>query len=131
MIATNIEQSKELLRLGLPAESADMSWYDIEYNNPCKNEGVSICDYYVNSNPALYIPAWSLSALLEVMPKSFKRWCLISNMKDYYWCTFEQNDGHIIKEFYAEKPIIAAFEMVCWLLENNLIKEGANDESRS
>ena len=61
------------------------------------------------------IPAWSLSALLGFIP-NYK----LSSEHNYHTCTAETSFG---KETIAwfDTPIDAAFEMVCWLKENNKI----------
>jgi hypothetical protein len=128
MVATSIEQSKELLRLGLPADSADMSWYDIEYNNPCKNDWVLMFGYFVNSCPKFYIPAWSLSALLEVMPDKLTdgryHYYLESDLKSeiYYkaiGAPIPNKKGYTLKANMFD----AAFEMVRWLLQMEIINK--------
>lgn len=95
------------------------------------------------------VPAWSLSALLEVMPititkdgmehklKVFpsglfsahsdtSKWTLQYCGRDY---SYRSRDKYPILVAVTQHDIItAAYEMVCWLLENNLIKKGDNDE---
>lgn len=121
MIATTIEQSKHLLELGLDPKTADMS-YSEEYFGRDENGND---DWYWKLNACRFIdvegiiPAWSLTALLEVMPK----WTELVKMQsdtqgiyyeiDYMYTGYEDKDA-----------ITAAYEMVCWLLENNLIKKG-------
>ena len=74
-----------------------------------------------------YIPAWSLSALLELMPKLYE----FEDDPDDGGCQpilckgWDNNLWHIVyrssiynTEWYDD-PIDAAFEMVCWLKENN------------
>ena len=59
-ICTDLSQSKKLLELGIDAETADM-WWNIGiggYSNP---SCVPVSD--------VDIPAWSLTALLQLMPK--------------------------------------------------------------
>lgn len=133
MICTTIEQGKRLLELGLNPETADMVYPAWTLNDtPTKD----ICEIrrqdFENEND---VPAWSLSALLELMPKDrfidielsyggfsvdpleyIEKWfILFENEKDY------ESD---IKTFSSEHPIDAVFEMVCWLLEKGFIKGG-------
>ena len=73
------------------------------------------------------VPAWSLSALLRVLPLGTELYKMRNDAHEIYyeidcadatgWVGYEDSD-----------PITAAYEMVCWLLENNLIKKGDNDE---
>ena len=70
-IATDLEQSKKLAEI-LPKETADMSWYratimyPYELHTIYKGHGVMI-----DGSDSL-IPAWSLSALLKLFPRSIK-----------------------------------------------------------
>ena len=72
-IATNIEQSKHLLELGLDPKTADMEYcYIDEFNSGLQVKG----DINAEVDRRLdmmfgvtHIPAWSLSAVLEVMRK--------------------------------------------------------------
>ena len=118
MICTNIEQSQQLVRLGLDPVTADMC-FEMEKGNWTLNVGKKSAQV----NRGLAIPAWSLSALLEVMPKmeADSTVCLgrVSTLircksHDFMW----QHDST------AVQPIVAAYEMVCWLLENGYIKKG-------
>lgn len=127
MIATTIEQSKHLLELGLDPKTADMCL--------CKTaQGTWVLYGYVPSEyDAHTIPAWSLSVLLEVMPADIK----LDGIQYYFH--LEKNNGFYTVSYYfddvdelytlnttkvCEMPIVAAYEMVCWLLEQGLIKKG-------
>lgn len=109
-ICTSIEQSQKLMELGVDVNTADMYWW---YYG--KNSGKR---YYVGTmddNDFIKesdIPAWSLAALLKLMPKS-----IISTpnpLSDNYCCRNVEFD----MEFYADNPVDAAFETLSWLLEN-------------
>ena len=125
-IATTIEQSKELVRLGLDPKTADMFWMDTNGVKPClklMDDGIFNHRNYLVRFPNSSLPAWSLSALLEVMPKmeaDSTVWlgCVSTLIRckshDFMW----QHDST------AAQPITAAYEMVCWLLEQGLIKKG-------
>lgn len=79
-ICTTMEQSKRLLALGVKADTADMMWsaitrlrgrmlYDLmwtisPYYNPHKSSILR------DDEDQEFIPAWSLSRLLVLMPKS-------------------------------------------------------------
>ena len=68
-IATTQDQSQRLLRCGVPAESADMCQTHFESDGQ-KYGQLGVMDEnayeYASLNP---IPAWSLSRLLELLPK--------------------------------------------------------------
>lgn len=132
-IATTISQSKKLLELGIDAKTADMSWYKPNAMYPFELHTKYIGHMTMKGDEL--IPAWSLSALLNLMPKDrfieielsyggfsvnpleyIKKWFIsFENEKDY------ELD---IKTFSSEHPIDAVFEMVCWLLEQGFIKKG-------
>ena len=115
-ICTSIEQSNKLLSLGLDPSTADMYWW---YSGK---------RYYVESmddddfNKESDIPAWSLSALLDILAKETHNidedgYVVLSSYKGNWWnispinCISEE-----INE--SNNPIDAAFELICWLKEN-------------
>ena len=121
MIATNKNQSKKLIELGLDANTADMFYY----KENIFNNALSVFNgqLLVRGNSELKeedtIPAWSLSRLLELMP------CLSLNkfFNDRWRCDTRYKDGDIRKFGEdADSPIDAAYEMIVYLLENKLIK---------
>lgn len=127
-ICTMREQSQKLIELGIDANTADM-WYDVGLgtypsNIPqvkFNNDDKFIDCYY------LY-PAWSLTALLGLMPKLYDEDDLNDGGCQPVLCKgFDNNMWHVIyratwygTDWYCE-PIDAAFDMVCWLLENKKI----------
>ncbi len=131
MIATNIEQSKHLLELGLGPKTADMFYFSYGMFRPMKLHVGKILEDVVTGKRQWAIPAWSLSALLEVMPNNDYWEICLWQYKDQRWqCVFDDvefSSGET-KAFVADTPIDAAYEMVCWLLGNGLIKKGGNNE---
>lgn len=118
-ICTSLEQSNKLIELGIDVSTADMYWW------------YSGRRYYVESmddddfNKESDIPAWSLSALLDILAKETHNidedgYVVLSSYKGNWWnispinCISEE-----INE--SNNPIDAAFEMICWLLENGKI----------
>lgn len=113
-ICTSLEQSKKLVEFGIDVNTADMFWADGErlavWNN--KEIGLDTSD----------VPAWSLTALLNILAKETHNIdedgrIVLSSYKGNWWnvstinCISEE-----IKE--SNSPLDAAFEMVCWILEN-------------
>ena len=110
-ICTDVEQSNKLIELGIDVNTADMCYHFIEINKtPICIRWEKVHDDEKDNS----IPAWSLTALLKLMPKS-----TISTPNpfcDIYCCrNIEFN-----MECYADNPVDAAFEMLVWLKENNL-----------
>ena len=146
MISTTIEQSKELVRLGLDPKTADMC-FEMDKGNWTLNVGKKSAQV----NRGLAIPAWSLDALLKVMPihiakdgmeyklKVFpsglfsthsdtSKWTLQYCGIDY---SYRARDKYPILVKVTQHDLIdAAYEMACWLLEQGFIKKGDNDDSK-
>lgn len=119
------------MELGIGINSADMhyvrqktdfmgkpvdgKWSDPKYGNPEKAN-------YIVQNFSSYekLPAWSLSALLALMPVLD-----IDGEPVFFWLTtgLETWYAEYVNEaiFDANNPIDAAFEMICWLKENKMI----------
>lgn len=127
-ICTSIEQSKKLIELGIDVNTADMLWtYDFVVNDI---NGLNIIsdNFKPEEND---IPAWSFTALLELMPFQ-----IIENNQRYgfylaqgynsqgktYHFEYKTNTGnYMIETYYYNNPVYAAFEMICWLKENEKI----------
>ena len=145
-IATSIEQSKELVRLGLGPNTADCMWLVTSRARLHVLDGEPISNYDRWEN----YPAWSLTALLEVMPITItkdgmeyklgvfpsglfsthsdtSKWTLQYCGRDYSYKS--RNKYPILAAITQHDIIIAAYEMVCCLLEQGLIKKGGNDDS--
>lgn len=116
-IATNIEQSKHLLELGLDIKSADMclckSAQDIWF----------LCAYTPGEYDAHTVPAWSLSALLEVIPKGTE---LVKMQNDAHELYYEID--YMYTGYEDKDAITAVYEMVCWLLEQKILTFNNNEK---
>ena len=128
-ICTDLEQSRKLLSLRIDKNTADMHYFSDGYNPIKLDVGYSAenAKFYRGTENE-YIPAWSLTALLELISlKNANGECSIPLYKDNYngvskWlfvgCDYEKG-----KDWIGDNPVDAAFEMVCWLLENGYIKK--------
>ena len=117
-IYTDLSQSKKLLELGIDITTADM-YYSFDYNIEEYEEDAQIIPQSeLEQHFSLFpedVPAWSLAALLSIIPKS-----LIYTPSPFlkgYCCKNIENDI----ETYGDDSVDAAFEMICWLLENKKI----------
>lgn len=69
-IATTQEQSARLLRCGVSAESADMSWNKGKAANRDGYAWLLFSENFLKpDNSYRCVPAWSLSALLSLLPE--------------------------------------------------------------
>ena len=136
MIATTLEQSN-FLRFKLDQSTADMVW---RYKMPGGYSLEVLHKEIFETIKQKDIPAWSLTALLEVMPTTIEidglRYDLelfkaIDDDTDlpYYGVRYVYNDDYHLDYYESGSNIIEqAFAMVCILLENGYIKKGGNNE---
>lgn len=131
-MATTQEQSTHLIELGLDPDTADMCWTNhyfdsmmsytrLESTKPSKYK--EMLDYFHVHGPFIE-PAWSLTALLDMMPE------INNQLPDLRKCI----DGYCVA--YSDKitrdadsqwqdgktPVEAAYKMMCWLFERGYIK---------
>ena len=104
-ICTSIEQSEKLIELGIDVNTADMYW---SLTNHLPVIGKCCVEY-----GGMQLPAWSLSTLFKMLPKSA---CLEKGSSSEL-CRVNLPVELKCSDWYLD-PIDAAFEMVCWLLEN-------------
>lgn len=129
-ICTSLEQSKKLIELGIDVSTADMFW-----KNGVSNQYIQCFTPFVSNDTNIDfdydIPAWSLSALLELMPPylfEFERGIdlnIYPNLSNKAWhCSYMPNAVENMKNdkfkqiTNGDNPIDAAFEMVVWLKKN-------------
>ena len=117
-IATTIEQSKHLLELGLGIKSADMCL--------CKTAQDTwfLCAGTPGEYDAHTVPAWSLSALLDVMPKPD----LYRETADLWVCVAFFKEGSI--RGFGETAIDAACDNITKMFGRGYLKKkGGEDEN--
>lgn len=124
-ICTSLEQSRKLVELGIDVNTADIHYmyrhWEIDENTIGSQSDASIgfdSDFYYgadNGKTYHYIPAWSLSALMELMNCNCYNVSL--NCRGAEW-NIKFDDSEKYKDFTKDYAVDAAFEMVCWLLEN-------------
>ena len=105
-ICTTIEQSKKLLELGIDRKSSDMYYW-------CGSD-LRIGGYKAQDEE-LDIPAWSLTALLELIPSVIG----LANHEGKY--NIKYANEFIIDQKLHDSYIDACYEVVVWLKENNKI----------
>ena len=112
-ICTSLEQSNKLLELGLDMNTADMYWWatSLRYYIEAMDDG----DFNEREG---HIPAWSLSALLDIVPSKTGTASIL--IRDSQTGKYKCVHGSIFSNSY-EESVDAVFEMVCLLKENNNI----------
>ena len=129
-ICTSIEQSKKLIELGIDINTADMFWDLLDGDEP--DEKIPNCcwdrfDITINE----FVPAWSLSALLELNPfqiiENNNRFTFyqvkgLNKQGETYRFGYKTNNNSFLFETSWHNDVIdATFEIICWLKENNKI----------
>ena len=107
---TNLEQSRKLAEI-LPIESADMSWTQIyDENHMMSDYRLDLLPYRFSSR--ISIPAWSLAALLNIIP-------FVTIMKDEEgW--YGECEGGTISSWNIE-AIDTCYEMIIKLHEQKIL----------
>lgn len=156
-ICTSREQSDRLLNCGVSADSADMCYYHVDdclnnsdkpvYNTPKEQfdflVGCGFGDYRIHITPA-----WSLSRLFELLPKSiispmgndYRLELSTSRMHDEWEVQWTYNCGRfhtydnqrVFHKLWYASPIEACVKAIEWLTECgyqlNDIEKGGEDE---
>ena len=105
-ICTSIEQSKKLLSIGLDPSTSDMHYR--EWKRATKDIRIA----HMGKAGKKDMPAWSLTALLELMPDIIKvdeeyyTFSLIKNVIEYV-----RHDGNILYSVGGESFVDAAVKM--------------------
>ena len=121
---TDIEQSRKLAEI-LPIESADMCYRIVAYNPNDTHEYQPYC--FVGTLES-DIPCLSLAALLNALPISIDegQHCLAlinsnPNGNIEWLCCYEDNNGNLMMECYADNQVDACVKMIYKLKERNLL----------
>ena len=105
--STDFVQSNQLVKLGLNPKTADFEW--VKYDK----------------NGRRIVPAWSVDAMLKAMPAEIGEFRLQLVPHDGSWiCRYEFNAVHQTYQQagVGDTPVDAVYEMLCWLLENGVVK---------
>lgn len=137
-ICTSLEQSKKLIELGIDVSTADMHYSTWTILNKGEyilspNQGETIEELQEDYGNQI-IPAWSLSALLKLMPPylfEFERGIdlnIYPNLNGKAWhCSYMPNAVENMKNdkfkqiTKGDNLIDAVFEMVVWLKKNKML----------
>lgn len=121
---TTLEQSRHLIKLGIEPETADMCWTNHLYG--CIRSSMRLSSKTINEYKKLlesfydlgysevFEPAWSLTALLKLIP--FEHNLHGFNTENGMVYRLESFERVSNKTFPT--PFAAVYDMVCWMLEN-------------
>ena len=117
-LCTSIEQSQMLIKLGVLQDTADLC-YILRRNSEPR---VALLSTTLPSGMLNSIPAWSLSALINLLPDFIdsdgKDYCLIMlSDRVVYW------DGNMTKLYETTEGNLmdAVINTILWLLDKNYI----------
>lgn len=133
-ICTTIEQSRKLIKLGIDINTVDM-YYSYDYNiDEYEDDAQIIPQSELGQHFSLFpedISAWSLAALLSLMPFhyiennsrfGFYQVKSLNKQGETYRFGYKtNNDFFLFETSWYNDVIDAAFEMVIWLKENGKI----------
>lgn len=114
-ICTSVEQSKQLIELGIDINTADMCYRIVAYN-PNDTHAYVYQQYCFVGTLESDIPAWSLATLLGIIPD-----VSLNAFKDgRNWNAMVQHDGKMI---YVDKdnPVDACVELIIKLKELKML----------
>lgn len=118
-MVTSLEQSKHLAELGYSTSRVDMYWHPGYMNVPDQLKRYR----YKN------VAAYSLGTLLDSIPQTIlndegEEYTFQMGKDDDFTYVFgyDADNNSRIVEFVSEDALDAAYEIVCWLLENKYIK---------
>lgn len=121
-ICTDLNQSRKLVELGIDVNTADMMWDDWRLIDDEWKISIGYDPEIEQDYGRKCYPAWSLSALLELVPngeKNDENYVDTESHSDFYICTYRNCwDGCIHSEYSEENLLDAVFGMICWLNEN-------------
>lgn len=125
-ICTSIEQSKKLIELGIDIKTADMDY--IQFANAPK-EYDCVANMWNNEHEEDWIPAWSLSALLDVLKSEIDgeegETYQLNIEKDGTWWNVwykeKYDEANPIEIESTEDLVDACVKMIIKLKENNKI----------
>lgn len=120
-ICTSIEQSKKLIELGIDVNTADMYWdYDFGKYEDWSKVMDEMFDYTC-------IPAWSLSALLDLLPQSvedeeYRRYDqhIHRDLDNTYWIEYKKGfyQSPLYDTYCSEELVDVCVEMLETLTKN-------------
>jgi len=144
-ICTTIDQCKKLLDLGIDINTADLTVTNYPLQDGSRFDFIC-CKLPNDTFPSITdgksekIPAWSLSALMNLLPSEFTevtitykidiRKCKFTDDVDMFQIAYSSYRWHedgrytwsdMINTGEKEELLDAAFEMVVWLKENGKI----------
>lgn len=121
----SIEQMKHLQKLGLNTNDVNMF---LEWNESNKDHKV-IVSTGINTNYDCCYPTYTLQDVIGKLPCFIGKEVLtMQKLADSYTCLYmESYTRSMIKITESKELIDAAYDMLCWCIENGYVKVGKEE----
>lgn len=122
----NIEEMQHLQKLGLDISKASMCW--LKMNDVVR---LSVHDEYCYESSSIEaMPTFTLQDIIDLLPHRIGNYFLYFRKDRYiilggyfYNIYYRQSwRDYRLKDISSDSPIDAAYEMLCWCVENGYIK---------
>lgn len=123
-----VEQMTHLQELGLDTSDGSMCWcYALSYKNAKWELEIyeDVIDQKRDSNFWETLPTYTLQDILDKLPPVIKKYYWLAIRVSAHkgmWYVEYNGRGCTLSYFYSENLIDAAYEMLCWCIENGYIK---------
>lgn len=130
----SIEQMKHLKELGLDTSDASMHWQFLPTADSIINGTDEIekepCLFVSQPNMEHEYPAYTLQDILDKLSCFIGNQVLtIQKLADSYTCLYmEPYTRSMINITESKEPIDAAYDMLCWCIENGYVKVGKEEK---
>lgn len=122
----SVGQMKHLQELGLDTSDASMCWIKDSEENRFLSVNDEYCYEMSHLSP---VPTYTLQDILDKLPCFIGKEVLtIQKLADSYTCLYvELYTRSIIKITESKELIDAAYDMLCWCIENGYVKVGKEE----
>ena len=122
----SIEQMKHLKNLGLDTSDGSMCF---EWNES-DSDNMVVTSPDADTNYDYYCKTYTLQDILDKLPCFIVNQVLtIQKLADSYTCLYiEPYTRSMINITESKEPIDAAYDMLCWCIENGYVKVGMEEK---
>lgn len=123
----SVEQMKHLKELGVDISDASMCWIKDSEGNRFLSVNDEYCYEMSHLSP---VPAYTLQDILDKLPCFIGNQVLtIQKLADSYTCLYMEHYTRSIGNITEGKELIdAAYDMLCWCIENGYVKVGKEEQ---
>ena len=136
----DIKQMQHLQELGLKLKETLLYWARCVDNSPCAATHYEEWALIKGNNtpPTVgftswqFIPAYTLQDILDLLPYKTVASYLHIGRKSFsgdilFYVEYSNFGGYAVSHFRSESLIEAAYEMLCWCIENKFVETNKNE----